>query len=157
MLASHLPLLSDIQTVKFLRLGATLSLAYHKPLDPDLILYGLLSGSSHVRHKKLKSRGPFVLAERNCLNNFSGLDIHASQWINCIRNAKDCKNASKLRAFISRTGTSCVGMSFSRTAWFKLNCLRNGVERFHSSMHKWGLAPYQIAIAALLNKPQTTF
>ena len=29
----------------------------------------------------------------------------------------------------------------SLSAWVKLNCLRNGVERFHLSMHKSGLVP----------------
>ena len=32
-------------------------------------------------------------------------------------------------------------MSLPRAVWVKLNRLWTGVERFHSSMHKWGLAP----------------
>ena len=42
----HLPILSGTQPAELRRLGATLSLAHHGSLDPDHILYGLLSGSS---------------------------------------------------------------------------------------------------------------
>ena len=52
-----------------------------------------------------------------------------------------CKNASRLRVFVLRTGARPVEMGLSRAAWVKLNRLGTGVEGFHSSMHKWGLAP----------------
>ena len=32
-------------------------------------------------------------------------------------------------------------MSLPRKAWVKLNPLQTGAGRFHSSMHKWGIAP----------------
>ena len=32
-------------------------------------------------------------------------------------------------------------MSLPRTSWVRLNRLRTGVRRFHSSMYKWILAP----------------
>ena len=38
------------------------------------------------------------------------------------------------------TSTRPDGLSLPPTAWVKLNRLRSGIERFHSSMHKWGLA-----------------
>ena len=44
-------------------------------------------------------------------------------------------------AFVPETGARPVGMGLPRVAWVKLNRLRTGVERFHLSMHKWGLAP----------------
>ena len=44
-LTDHLPILSGIQPAEICRLRATLSLAYRGSLDPDHILYGLLSGS----------------------------------------------------------------------------------------------------------------
>ena len=42
----HLPILLGIQPAELRRMGATLSLAHGGSLDPDHILYGLLSGSS---------------------------------------------------------------------------------------------------------------
>ena len=58
----HLPVLSGIQPAELRRMGATLSLAYRGSLDPDHILYGLLSGSSDTRQVRLRSRRPFVPA-----------------------------------------------------------------------------------------------
>ena len=54
---------------------------------------------------------------------------------------KYCENASRLRAFVPGTGARPVGMGLPRAAWVKLNRLRTSVGRFHSSMHKWRLAP----------------
>ena len=51
----HLPILSGIQPIDLRQLGATLSLVYHKPLDYDHILFGLLSRSSDALQKSLRS------------------------------------------------------------------------------------------------------
>ena len=58
----HLPVLSGIQPAELCQMGATLSLAYCGSLDPDHILYGLLSGSSDTCQVRLRSRRPFVPA-----------------------------------------------------------------------------------------------
>ena len=78
----HLPVLSGIQPTELCRMGATLSLAYRGSLDPNHILYGLLSGSSDTRQVRLKSRRPFVPAARNLLDNLARLGIRASEWTN---------------------------------------------------------------------------
>ena len=135
------PVLSGIQTAELRRLGATLSLANCGSLDPDHILYGLLSGSSDMSQVRLRSRRPFVSAARNLLDNLARLGIRASKWTNHKLKTEYCENASRLRAFVPGTGARPVGMGLSRAAWVKLNRLRTGVGRFHSSMHKWGLAP----------------
>ena len=122
-------------------MGATLSLAYRGSLDPDHILHGLLSGSSDTRQVRLRSRRPFVAAARNLLDNLARLGIRASEWTNYKWKTEYCENASRLRVFVPRTGASTVGMGLPRAAWVKLNLLRTGVGRFHSSMHKWRLAP----------------
>ena len=137
----HLPVLSCIQPAELLRMGATLSLAYRGSLDPDHILHGLLSGSSDTRQVRLRSRRPFVPAARNILDNLARLGICASEWTNLKWKTEYCENASRLRAFVPQTGSRPVGMGLPRAAWVKLNRLRTGVGRFHSSMHKWGLAP----------------
>ena len=75
----HLPILSGIQPAELCRLGATLSLDYRGSLDPDHILYGLLSGSSDTHQVRLRSRRPFVPAARNFLDNLARLGIRASE------------------------------------------------------------------------------
>ena len=137
----HLPVLSGIQPAEVRRMGATLSLAHRGSLDPDHILYGLLIGSSDTRQVRLRSRRPFVPAARNLLDNLARLGIRASEWTNHKWKTEYCENASRLRVFVPETGPRHVGMGLPRAAWVKLNRLRTGVGRFHSSMHKWGLAP----------------
>ena len=137
----HLPVLSSIQPAQLRRLGATLSLAHCGSLDPDHILYGLLSGSSDTCQARLRSRRSFVPAARNLLDNLASLGIRASKWTNHKWNAEYCENASMRRAFVPQTGARPVGMSLPRAAWIKFNRLRTGVGQFHSSMYKWSLAP----------------
>ena len=137
----HLPILSGNQPAELRRLGATHFLAHRGSLDSDHILHGLLSGSSDTRQVILRSRRPFVPAARNLLDNLARLGIHASEWTNHKWKTEYCENASRLRAFVAETGARPVGMGLPRAAWVKFNRLRTGVGRFHSSMHKWGLAP----------------
>ena len=141
MVTGCLPVLSGNQPAELRRLGATLSLAYRGSLEPDHILHGLLSGSSDNRQARLKSRRPFVPGARNLFNNLARLGIRTSEWTNHKCKTEYCENASRLRAFVPETGARPVGMGLPRVAWVKLNRLQTGVGRFHSSMHKWGLAP----------------
>ena len=85
----------------------------------------------------------------NLLDNLARLGIRVSKWTNHKWNVKYCENASRLHAFVPGTSVRPVVMGLPRAAWVKLNCLWTipfvhdsiGVGRFHSSMHKWGLAP----------------
>ena len=102
-------------------------------------------------------RRPFVPAARNLLDNLARLGIRASEWTNHKWKTEYCENASRLRAFVPETGARPVGMGLPRAAWVKLNRLRTGVRRFHSSMHKWGLAPSPSCECGALSKPQTMY
>ena len=115
-------------------------MAHRGSLDPDHILHGLLSGSSDTRQARLRFRRPFVPVARILLDNLARLGICASKWTNHKWKTEYCKNASRLRAFVPGTGARLGRMGLPRAVWFKLNRLRIGVGRFHSSMHKWGLA-----------------
>ena len=137
----HLPVLSGIQPAELRRMGVTLSLDHRGSLDPDHILHGLLSGSSYTRQVRLRSGRSFSPVARNLLDNFARLGIRASEWINHKWKTEYCENAFSLRVFVPGTVARPVGMGLPRTAWIKLNRLRIGVGRFHSSMHKWGLSP----------------
>ena len=122
-------------------MGATLSLAYCGSLNPDHILHGLLSGSSDTGQVRLRSRRPFVPRAWNLLDNLARLGIRASEWTNRKWKTEYCENVSRLRAFVPETSARPVGMDLPQAAWVRLNHLQTGVEQFHSSMHKWGLAP----------------
>ena len=153
----HLPVLSGIQPAELRRMGTTLSLAYRGSLDPNHILYGVLSGSSDTRQVRLRSRRSFVPIARNLLDNLARLGIRASEWTNHKWKTEYCENASRLRAFVPKTGARPVVMGLPRVAWVKFNRLRTGVGRLHSSMHKWVSLLYRIASVAPLSKPQTMF
>ena len=116
-------------------------MAHRGSLDPDHILHGLLSGSSDTRQARLRSRCLFVPGARNLLDNLARLGIRASEWTNHKWKTEYCESAFRLRAFVPGTGARPVGMGLPRAAWVKLNCLRTGTGRFHSSMHKWDLVP----------------
>ena len=83
---NHLPVLSGIQPAEFRRLGATFCLGYRLSLDPNHILYGLLSGSSNTRQVRQTSRPPFVPIARNRLDNLARLGIRASEWTSQMEN-----------------------------------------------------------------------
>ena len=106
----HLPILSGIQPAELCRMGATLSLAHRGSLDPNHILYGLLSGSSDTCQVKLRFRRPFMPAARNLLDNLARLGIRASEWTNHKWKTEYYENASRLRAFVPETGARPVGM-----------------------------------------------
>ena len=99
-----------------------------------------LSGSSDTRQVRLRSRRPFVPAARILLDNLARLGIRAFEWTNHKWKTEYCEGACRFRAFVPETGARPVGMGLPRAAWVKLNRLRTGVGRFHSSMHKC-LAP----------------
>ena len=156
-LTDHLPVLSGIQPAELRRMAATLSLAHHGSLDPDHILYGLLSGPSDTGQVRLRSRLPFVPVARNLLNNLARLGIRASELTNHKWKTEYCEIASRLRAFVPETSARPIGMGLPRVAWVKLNRLRTGVGRFHSPMHKWVSLLYRIASVVPQSKQQTMY
>ena len=108
----HLPILSGIQSAELFRKGTTLSLAHRGSLDPDHILYGLLTEFS----ERLRSRRPFVSEVRNLLDNLARLGTHTSEWTNHKWKTEFCEGASRLRAFVPEIGVRPVGMGSPRAA-----------------------------------------
>ena len=106
----HLPVLSGIQPADFCQMVATLSLAHCGSLDPNHILYGLLSGSSDTCQVRLRSRHPFVPAAQSLLDNLARLGICTSEWTNHKWKMEYCEGASRLYAFVPGTGARPVGI-----------------------------------------------
>ena len=136
-----LPVLAGIQPAELRRLGATLFLANRAIRDPDYVLHRQLVGQQDAHLGKLRSRRPFVPAAWKLLGSLSKLDIRVKQWKKRKWNADYLESTSRVIAFIPRTTSRQLGLSVPRTSWVRLNRLRIGVGRFHSSMYKWGLAP----------------
>ena len=156
-LTDHFPILSGIQPAEHCRQGATLSMVYRGSLDPDHILYDLLSGLSDVHQERLRSRRSFVSTAQILLNNLAELGIRPSHWTNYRWDAEYCENRFRIYVFIPRISARPVGVSLPLTAWVKFNHPQTAVERFYLSMHKRGLAPSPNCECSALNKPQTTF
>jgi len=62
---------------------------------------------------------------------------------------------TRLRTFISDTGTHPLGMILPRRAWVRLNRLRTGVGRFPSCLYKWVWPSLRPVSVAQKNKPST--
>ena len=156
-LTDHLHILSGIQPAELCQAGATLFLAHCGSLDPDHILYGLLSGSSDTRQVRLRSRRPFVPAAQNLLDNLARLGIRASEWTNYKWNAEYCENASRLRAFVPEQVPGLLGWAYSEQ--HELSSTACGLvlgDSIRPCTNGVSLL-YRIASVAPLNKPQTMY
>ena len=159
----HLPVLSGIQPAEFCQLGATLSLAHHGSLDPDHILYGLLSGSSDTCQERLRSRHPFVPDAWNLLDNLARLGIRTSEWTNHKWNTEYCKNTSRLHAFVPITGSRPVGMPVTGSRLYPkqlgLSSTACGLVLgdFICPCTNGVLLLHRLASVAPLSKPQTMY
>ena len=130
----YLPILAGIQPAELRRQGATLSLANRATLNSDHILLEQLVGKQNAHQGRLKSRRPLVPAAQKLLDSQTESDIRAAQWMNYVWNKEYLKSASRLHAFIPRASPKPLEMGLPRTSWAKLNRVRTGIGRFHSSM-----------------------
>ena len=62
------------------------------------------------------------------------------QWTKYKWNADYLESTLRVRDFIPKVSSRPLRMSLPRISWVRLNRLRTGIGRFHSSMYKWGLA-----------------
>ena len=109
--------------------------------DPNHELHRQLVGQQDAHLGRLRSRCPFIPAAWKLLGSLSKLDIRIKQWTKHKWNADYLESTSRVRTFIPKVSFRPLRMSLPRTSWVRLNRLRTGVGRFHSSMYKWGLAP----------------
>ena len=138
-----LPIPTGIQPAELCQLGVTLSLANHAIHDNNHVLHEQLVGQQDVRQGCLRSKRPFVPAAWKLFNSLSELDICVKQWTKHKWNMEYLESISRVHAFIPYVSSRPLGMSLPRTSSVRLNCLQTGVDHFHLSVHKQGLAPSQ--------------
>ena len=136
----YLTVLAGIPPAEFRRRQATPTLAC-RALKPNHLLRHKIISPELRQSRRLKSRHPFVPAARELLSNLNQLDIRAadcaehswrSEWNNC---------NTRLHHFIYNIDTPPPGMHLPRRSWVRLNYFRTDVERFRSSLLKWGMVP----------------
>ena len=133
--------LAGIQPSELRRKRATLFLA-RRAQDPKHMLGERFLSPPYRGHRQLKFRRSFVLAALDLLNDANALSTSkAGSWANHKWNTEWQECASRLHGFIANVGSLPSGMHFPRPAWVRLIRLRTGLGLFHSTMHKWGMAP----------------
>ena len=86
----------------------------------------------------ISNRGTFLYpAHNNLISSSDDISKSAWFWADHWWNAESWK---ALRNFELSTPFHPPGMSLLRTACVRLNCLRTGVRRFQSCLHKWSMA-----------------
>jgi len=83
---------------------------------------------------------PFVPAAQQLNSLPAENDKRAALWSDHRWIADWLENTARLCTFIPDIGTHISGMALPSTVWVWLNRIRTGVGRFHSSLHKWGMA-----------------
>ena len=132
----NLPVFSGIKPAELRRQRAMLFLANRSSLDRGHILHGQLTEPRAASKERLKSKRPFISAERKLFHNLSELGIRPAQRMNLTWDIECSESILALGVYILRVSARPIGMSLTRTAWVKLNRLCTGVGRFGSSMHK---------------------
>ena len=153
----HLPIFSGIQPAELCRMGATLSLVHLGSLDPDHILYGLLSGPSDTRQMRLRSRCQFVSALRNLLYNLAILGIRASKWTNHKRKPEYCEDAFRLRALCPEPLLGLLGWASPKQLGLSSTASRPVLGDSICPCTNGVSLPHRIASVAPLNILQTMF
>jgi len=110
----NLPILAGIQPAEFCRNGATLSPERHG-MEPEHLLYTVLTHPSSANSRHLKSRHPFVPAAQHLISSYYNNNIRAAQWVDHRWNAEWTDNPTRVRIFIP--GTHPPGMTLPRRAW----------------------------------------
>ena len=99
-----------------------------------------LQASRPCQAVSVRSWYPFVPAAKQFFRTIKEQNINVACWMNHAWSVEWRNSASRLRSFIPDAGPRPLGLALSRPAWMRLNHLQTSVGRFHSSMHKWGMA-----------------
>ena len=81
--------------------------------------------------------GTPICTRRTTIHQFIWQQVKCGTLGGSPKDAEWLQNTIRLRTFIPDIGIRPPGMTLQRTAWVRLNRLRNGVGRFRCCLHKW--------------------